>query len=167
VKIPSGLLDATRSRFWRTASPTPRTVGLAAVADDADEPASPAAEPPAPNTSPLHKPPAIHCQVSPGDALLAALDACSDDAQRAALLTAASVQARDSLSATLAYREMSTLTGRNPPLGALVSALDGAADESARAMVLATTPSALLVELAEHLRTPPDIERAYMDMMVF
>ncbi|HEX3912225.1 MAG TPA: hypothetical protein VHW71_01850 [Steroidobacteraceae bacterium] len=104
----------------------------------------------------------------PADLLLAALDAALDDAQRTALLTTARVEARDGLTAALAYREMSTLTGRNPPLGALVSALDGAADESARAVLLAASSPALLVELAEHLRAPPpggDMERQYMDMM--
>ena|SRR5258707_2337310 len=165
MRIPSELLAATRSRFWRTPSPTPRIVQPAV--DAADEPASPATEPPASDPLPPQpvSPPVMR-SVSPADLLLAALDACSDDAQRAALLAGASAEARRQLPAALVYREMSTLTGRNAPLGALVSALDGATDESARAALLAATPPALLVELAEHLRTPPDIERAYMDMMV-
>ena len=125
--------------------------------DGADEPASPAAELPASGLLPPRPPvsPRVQRPVSPGDLLLAALDACSHDAQRAALLAAASVRAREQLPAALAYREMSTLAGRNPPLGALVAALDGAADECGRAALLSATLPALLVELAEHLSTAP------------
>ena len=106
--------------------------------------------------------------VWPGDALLAALDACSDDAQRAVLIATTSVEAREQLPAALAYREMSTLRGRNPRLGALVAALDSCADESARAALLAAMPPALLVMLAEHLRRDrcEVIAQRYMDSLV-
>jgi hypothetical protein len=163
MKIPTGLLDATRSRFWRTkATPSVRMVQPAA--DDVDEtPEESAPAHVAPQPAPPRPPPAV----SPGDALLAALDACSDDGRRAALLAAASLQARQQLPATLAYRQMSTLAGRNPRLGALVAALDSCADESARAALLAITSPALLVELAEHLRHDrcEVIAQRYMDML--
>lgn len=166
MKIPASLLGATASRFWRTKATPPVRMAQPAAADDADEPASTAAEPPASDPLPSCTSPAPPPAVTPGDLLLAALDACSDDAQRAALLAAASLQAREQLPAALAYRALSTLAGRNPPLGALVAALDGAADETARAALLAATPPALLVELAEHLRrsTCEVIAQRYMDM---
>lgn len=167
MKIPTGLLDATRSRFWRTAGTPPVRMVQPAAADVADEPASaPTAEPPAGYEPEAAARVSVPPAVTPGDALLAALDACGDDAQRAALLAAASVQARAQLPATLVYREM--VTGRNPPLNALVSALDGTADESARAALLSATSPALLVELAEHLRHGglEDLTQRYMDMLV-
>jgi hypothetical protein len=165
MRIPTSLLDATRSRFWRTA-PTPPVRMVQPAVDGVDEPATPAAEPTL-YVPPSHTAPAPPRTLPPGDLLLAALDACSDDAQRAALLAAASLQAREQLPGALAYQEMSTLRGRNPPLGALVAALDGCADESARAALLATTRPALLVELAEHLRHDKCdvIAQRYMDML--
>lgn len=166
MKIPTELIDATRSRFWRTTGTPPVRLVQPAAVDVAGEPASPAPKPPAGYERPSHTSPAILPAVTPGDALLAALDACGDDAQRAALLAAASVQARAQLPAALAYREL--VTGRNPPLNALVSALDGAADESARAALLSATSPALLVELAEHLGhgTCEEITESYMQMLV-
>lgn len=170
MKIPTGLLDATRSRAWRTASTPPLHMQPAAAAvDDADEPASPAptAEPPALYVPEADARVSVPPTVTPGDALLAALDACSDDAQRAALLSAASVQAREQMRTALLYREMCTLAGRNPPLGALVAALD-CTDESGRAALLLATQPALLVELAEHLGhgTCEEITERYMEMLV-
>jgi len=167
MKVPTALLAVTASRFWRTKAAPLAHIARPAV-DTVDEPASPAAEPASDPLPPQPVSPHVAPPVSPGDLLLAALDACSDDAQRAPLLAAASADAREQLPAALAYREMSTLAGRNPPLGALVAALDSSADESTRAALLAATPPALLVELAEHLRSPPsgDMERAYMDLMV-
>jgi hypothetical protein len=167
MKIPTTLLDATRSRFWRTKATPPVRMAQPA-ADDVDEPASPAAEPPASDPLPSHASPTPPRPVSPGDVLLAGLDACSDDGQRATLLAAASVEAREQLPAALSYRTMSTLAGRNPRLGGLVAALDSCADASARAALLATTSPALLAELAEHLRHDKCevIAQRYMDSLV-
>jgi hypothetical protein len=158
VKIPTTLLDATKSRFWLTTR-TPPARKAQPAADDVEETPAYVAPQPAPPRPPR--------PVSPGDVLLAALDAASDDAQRAALLAAASVEAREQLPAALSYRTMSTLRGRNPRLGALVAALDSCADESARAAHLAVTSPALLVELAEHLRHDrcEVIAQRYMDML--
>ena len=167
MKIPTGLLDATRSRFWRTTGTPPVRMVQPAAVDVADEPASPAptAEPPAGYEPETAARVSVPPPVTPGDALLAALDAASDDAQRAALLAAASAQARAQLPATLAYREL--VTGRNPPLSALLCSLDDCADESGRAALLSATSPALLVELAEHLRHGglEDVTQHYMDML--
>jgi hypothetical protein len=164
VKIPTALLEAMRSRFWRT-TPAPPVRMAQTAADDVDVLEEPRASAWAPSLSePL---PAPQRPASAGDVLLSRLDACSDDAQRVALLAAASMEAREQLPAALAYRSMSTLAGRNPALGALVAALDSCPDESARAALLATTSPARLVELAEHLRRSPcDVTAArYMDML--
>jgi hypothetical protein len=164
VKIPTALLEATRSRFWRT-TPAPPVRMAQTAADDVDVLEEPRASAGAPSLSePL---PAPQRPASAGDVLLSRLDSCSDDAQRAALLAAASVEAREQLPAALSYRTMSTLAGRNPRLGALVAALDSAADESARGALLAVTSPALLVELAEHLRHDrcEAVAQRYMDML--
>lgn len=165
MKIPTSLLDATKSRFWRTKA-TPPVRMAPPVANDVDEtPEELAPAYVAPQPAPVAPPPPA---VSPGDVLLAALDAAGDDTQRSALLAAASLQAREQLPAALTYREMSTLAGRNPRLGALVTALDGAEGDTGRAALLVATPPALLVELAEHLRHDrcEVLAQRYVDMLL-
>ncbi|HEY2417981.1 MAG TPA: hypothetical protein VGH84_08675 [Steroidobacteraceae bacterium] len=161
MKVPKHVVDATASRTWRTDAVVRKPRPLPAADDlDAEEPPAPRLDAQQSVQVPTLRP------ALPGDLLLAALDAAGDDAQRALLLATSTVEAREQMSATLAYREFSTLAGRNPPLGALVAALDACGDEAARATLLAATSPALLVELAEHLRPPPrDIADAYMLMV--
>jgi hypothetical protein len=165
VKIPTSLLDATKSRFWLTTRTPPVRMAQPPAVDDVDE--TPAESAPA-YVAPQPAPPRPPRPVSPGDVLLAALDAAGDDTQRAALLAAASLQAREQLPAALTYREISTLAGRNPRLGALVTALDGAEGDTGRAALLVATPPALLVELAEHLRHDrcEVLAQRYVDMLL-
>jgi hypothetical protein len=112
--------------------------------------------------------PTAAARTRPVDTLLARLDACADDSERAALLAIAPDALRDDLSAALAYRVMVTL----PPdvgLDALVAALHGAADNAERAAVLNSAALEQRTALAEHLRwrtVPVDnAQRYYLSLI--
>jgi hypothetical protein len=165
MKIPQSLLDATASSAWRTAPTTPVRMARALPVDDGDAPEEPRISSAA--TAPTVRQP-VPQPLPPGDLLHAALlSVAGDDAACAMLLAAATREAREGLSARLAYLEMSTLDGRNPPLAALVASLNAAADDATRTAVLGSASPALLVELAGHLHRPrcDDLADRYMLMV--
>ena len=164
MRIPKSLLDATASRAWRTTATAPML--RAQPVWEANEPQAPATTPQLTAVGPVR----VDAPMPPGDVLHAALMAVAgDDAASTLLLASTSLEARNQLSARLAYLEMSSLQGRNPTLATLISSLNAASDDEARTAALADAPRALTTELAAYWWRPErgdDVAQRYMDMLL-
>jgi hypothetical protein len=165
--IPESLLDATRSRFWRTASTPPLQIARPAAVDERADLAHelPASAPEAPYAPEAVAHVAVLPHLSPGDVLVAALDAAATEAERTALLAVAPPEARRAAQGTHVYRAMcSTAHASVAAADALEASLKAAPDEHARVAILSDAPEAQRIELVERMRQPDPLER-YMQSL--
>jgi hypothetical protein len=162
MKIPKELIVETG---YRSRLPTAKPFRIAPrAADDVDEPAAPTASAPYEPEAVAHA--AVPCPVSPADTLVARLDAANTEAERTALLAAASTEARRGAQGTHAYRAMiSAAQASVAAADALEASLKAAPDEAARVAILSVAPEALRIELVERMRQPSARER-YMTMIL-